>query len=158
MNQIEQIQDWFIHHKHTLSVAESCTGGALSACLTKQPGCSQYFLGSIIAYSNRLKTSVLGVDSEVLRIQGAVSEPVVRQMVKGIIHLTGSAYGVAVSGIAGPGGGSQSKPVGTVWAAIGRQGEEPYSWSVHLLGGREQIIQQAVDILLQQLGLFINEG
>jgi PncC family amidohydrolase len=151
----EQIQRHFISHHSTLALAESCTGGALAARLTRLPGCSQYFLGSIVAYSNELKIKLLGVDKQILREKGAVSEQVVKQMIDGLIHKTGSDYGIAVTGIAGPGGGSEVKPIGMIWGAIGQKGKEPYVWSFHLKGERVTIIQDSVDILLNQLCLLI---
>ena len=103
----------------TLSIAESCTGGFIAHKITSIAGASDYFLGGIIAYSNPVKENLLGVSRETLNFYGAVSEPVVNEMVAGIIRLTSSDIGIAVSGIAGPGGGSAEKPVGTIWIAVG---------------------------------------
>ncbi len=152
----EHIHQAFIQHKWTLSLAESCTGGALAARLTRLPGCSNYFLGSIISYSNSLKINILGVDPHILQQLGAVSSEVVRQMAEGVMRLTKSDYSIAVSGIAGPEGGTPQKPVGTIWGAIAQKGQEPYVWSFHLSGSRQSIIQCSVDILLTNLWLRIN--
>ncbi len=102
----------------TLSTAESCTGGAVAAAVTGVAGCSAVFKGSVVAYSNEVKARVLGVESSTLEAHGAVSEATVREMVAGVRALVGSDCAVATSGIAGPGGGSPDKPVGTVWVAV----------------------------------------
>jgi PncC family amidohydrolase len=148
------IQNQFINHGWTLSLAESCTGGNLAARLTSLPGCSHYFLGSIVAYSNELKTKVLGVDAQILATYGAVSAPVVRQMVEGVLKLTGSDYGIAISGLAGPGGGDEITPVGLIWGAIAKQGEDPFVWDFSLSGTRQEIIDKSVDVLLAKLWSF----
>ncbi len=103
----------------TIGSAESCTGGYLAHLLTSVAGSSQYFEGSVIAYSYALKEKLLGVSSEVLNTEGAVSENCVREMVRGAVERMGVDIAVAVSGIAGPGGGTLDKPVGTVWLAVG---------------------------------------
>jgi len=102
----------------TISVAESCSGGYISHLFTLIPGASDVFTGSVISYSNSQKEKVLGVSSKDLLQNGAVSEPVVRQMATGVLKLTGSDYSMATSGIAGPAGGSPDKPIGTVWIAV----------------------------------------
>ena len=102
----------------TVSAAESCTGGLISSLFTSIPGSSEYYLGSVTSYSNSVKTGVLGVPSEILEKYGAVSEECVRKMAEGVRSITGSDFSVATSGIAGPGGGSESKPVGLVWIAV----------------------------------------
>lgn len=152
---VSSIQEYFIAQGWTLSLAESCTGGHLATCLTREPGCSQYFLGSVVVYSNRLKTKLLGVNDSLLANNGAVSAPVVRQMALGVLQLTGSDYSIAVSGIAGPGGGTLLKPVGTIWGAIAQQGEEPFVWDFSLQGTRQEIIEKSVDILLAQLWTWV---
>ena len=102
----------------TLSVAESCTGGMISSLMTSVPGASSYFLGSVTSYANSVKENVLGVPAEILREYGAVSSECVAEMAKGVRRLTGSDYAVATSGIAGPGGGTDTKPVGLVWIGV----------------------------------------
>ncbi|GAB2541704.1 competence/damage-inducible protein A [Spirosoma aerophilum] len=101
----------------TLGIAESCTGGYVSAQITKVPGSSAYFWGSVVSYSNSVKVSQLGVLSETLDAYGAVSEETVRQMAEGVRKALGTSVGIATSGIAGPGGGMPDKPVGTIWIA-----------------------------------------
>jgi nicotinamide-nucleotide amidase len=102
----------------TLSTAESCTGGAIAQMLTSVPGSSSYFLGSVVSYSNEVKQNMLGVSEQDLQNHGAVSKEVVEAMAAGIQSRTGSDYALATSGIAGPDGGSEEKPVGTVWIAV----------------------------------------
>jgi nicotinamide-nucleotide amidase len=104
--------------QQTLSVAESCTGGGLGAELTAIPGSSDVLLGGVIAYSNALKQSLLGVSAELLEQFGAVSDPVAKAMAEGVRHLTGSDWSMAITGIAGPGGGTADKPVGLVHIAV----------------------------------------
>lgn len=102
----------------TLATAESCTGGTISAMITSVPGSSAYFLGSVTSYANSIKTGVLGVPEEIIAEHGAVSSECVAAMAEGVRKLTGSDYSVATSGIAGPGGGSEEKPVGLVWIGV----------------------------------------
>ena len=102
----------------TLAAAESCTGGGLSAMITDEPGSSDYFLGGVVAYANAVKESLLGVPADTLAEHGAVSDPVARQMALGIRARLGADVGVGITGIAGPGGGSDDKPVGTVHIAV----------------------------------------
>jgi nicotinamide-nucleotide amidase len=102
----------------TLSFAESCTGGYLAHKLTSVPGSSAVFNGSVVAYSYDIKSSQLGVSAQDLAEHGAVSEVVVRQMAEGVKKMMKSDYAIAASGIAGPDGGVEGKPVGTVWIAI----------------------------------------
>lgn len=102
----------------TVSTAESCTGGNIAQQITQWAGSSAYFLGSVVSYANSVKIDLLKVKSETLSNFGAVSEQTVTEMAEGILRLTGSTYSIATSGIAGPGGGSEEKPVGTIWIAV----------------------------------------
>ena len=102
----------------TLSTAESCTGGTIASLFTAMAGASAYFLGGVVAYSNESKRDVLGVNYEDIAEHGAVSECVARQMAEGARRITGADYAIATTGIAGPTGGSEAKPVGTVWMAV----------------------------------------
>ena len=102
----ETIAGMLIQNNMTLSTAESCTGGLLSARITGVPGSSAYFLGTVVAYSNEVKTKVLGVSAELIAERGAVSEEVAAAMARGVRNLTGSSIGIGITGIAGPGGGS----------------------------------------------------
>jgi len=105
-------------HEYTLAVAESCTGGAVSARLTDVPGSSAYLVGSVVSYSNRIKTDFVGVPESVLEEKGAVSEETARAMAEGIRRRFGTDLGAGVTGIAGPSGGTQKKPVGLVYIAV----------------------------------------
>ena len=102
----------------TLSTAESCTGGMISSLITSVAGSSEYFLGSVTSYANEVKENVLGVPAEIIAEHGAVSSECVAAMAEGVRRITSSDYSVATSGIAGPGGGSEEKPVGTVWIGV----------------------------------------
>lgn len=102
----------------TLATAESCTGGTIASLFTAMAGASAYFLGGVVAYANEVKRDVLGVNEEDIITYGAVSETVARQMAEGVRRTTGADYAIATTGIAGPTGGSEAKPVGTVWMAV----------------------------------------
>ena len=102
----------------TIATAESCTGGAVSQAITSVPGSSVVMRGAVVAYHNDVKVSVLGVGQAVLETDGAVSEAVVRQMACGVSRLMSADCAIATSGVAGPGGGTADKPVGTVWVAV----------------------------------------
>ncbi len=108
-----------------VAAAESCTGGWIAKALTDVPGSSGCFGYGIVSYSNAAKESILGVDKNTLAEHGAVSEPVVREMAEAALRLSGADISVAVSGVAGPDGGSEQKPVGTVW----------FAWSMRAHGG-----------------------
>lgn len=134
--------------KQTLSLAESCTGGALAARITSMAGASDYFKGSIVAYSNEIKESVLGVRSTTLATYGAVSEETAKEMALSVLKLMKTDFAIAVSGIAGPTGGTVEKPVGTVTAAIAQSSADVYVWTFHFEGHRTAIIKNSVDEVL----------
>ncbi|HOM29742.1 MAG TPA: nicotinamide-nucleotide amidohydrolase family protein [Deltaproteobacteria bacterium] len=106
----------------TMAAAESCTGGLVGHLVTQVPGSSAYFLGSVVSYADEVKASTLGVARETLESFGAVSGETAREMLSGVLRLTGADVGVATTGIAGPEGGSPDKPVGTVWICAGTRG------------------------------------
>lgn len=114
----EVIGKLLILNNKTVATAESCTGGNIAHLITSVSGSSKYFLGSVVAYSNNIKTSILKVSNQSIEKYGAVSEQVVRQMAIGIINTFNSDYAIATSGIAGPDGGTEKKPVGTTWIAV----------------------------------------
>lgn len=108
-----------LKHKMTISTAESCTGGAIASLITSVPGSSAYYEGSIVSYSCDIKEFLLNVKKETLEKYGAVSEETVTEMLKGLLNKMNTDFGIAVSGIMGPDGGTPDKPVGTVWIAVG---------------------------------------
>lgn len=112
------IGDLLKEQKATLSTAESCTGGLIAHQITSIPGCSEFYMGGAVTYSNALKVKVLGVKASTIEAYGAVSEETVKEMAQGAIDHFDTDYSIAVSGIAGPGGGTPEKPVGTVWLAV----------------------------------------
>ncbi len=111
------VADLLLERKRTLSTAESCTGGYIAHLITAMPGSSAFYQGSVVSYSNSIKEKLLGVSHETLLTDGAVSEATVQQMAAGALQTLGTDYAIAVSGIMGPDGGSDEKPVGTVWIA-----------------------------------------
>ena len=138
----------------TLSTAESCTGGMISSLITSIPGSSEYFLGSVTSYANSIKENVLGVPSKIIEEYGAVSSECVSAMAEGVRRLTGSDYSVATSGIAGPGGGSDQKPVGTVWIGVSsHMGTETFSLRFNSDRKRniERFSSSALHILLKRI-------
>jgi nicotinamide-nucleotide amidase len=134
----------------TLTTAESCTGGLISALLTDIPGSSSVFDRGFITYSNASKTAMLGVDASVIAQHGAVSEPVARAMALGAKAKASTDMAVAVTGIAGPGGGSAEKPVGLVFIAVAHAGGSTASRFV-FSGEREAVRLQAVDAALRMI-------
>ena len=114
-----EIQTLLYESGKTLGTAESCTGGRIAEAIVATPGASEYFKGGIVSYTNEIKERLLGVSHEVLEEQTAVCEEVARQMVKGAINALNVDVAVAVTGIAGPGGGTKDIPVGTIWLAYG---------------------------------------
>jgi len=124
-------------NKLTLATAESCTGGKIASLITSVPGSSGWFKGSVVAYDNSVKTGLLGVNPETIRLFGAVSAETAGEMAKGIRRLMGTDYAVAVTGIAGPTGGTTEKPVGTVWIAI--DSERGLITERHIFGDDRQI-------------------
>lgn len=139
----------------TLSLAESCTGGLVSERLTRVPGSSDYFLGGAVTYTNELKSALVGVPPALIAAHGAVSEPVARAMAEGVRRALGSDWGIGITGVAGPGGGSEAKPVGTVHLALagpGTSGEgETDHRRVIFPGDREKIRWHASQLALEML-------
>ena len=136
----------------TLTAAESCTGGLFSQRITAVAGSSDYFLGAAITYSNELKTQLVGVPAEMIAEHGAVSEPVARAMAEGVRRKLGSDWGVGITGIAGPGGGSADKPVGTVHLAVaGPLDGQVEHRHVRLPGDRDRVRRFSTQIVLEML-------
>jgi nicotinamide-nucleotide amidase len=142
-----------IDRKETLATAESCTGGLLSHRLTNVPGASAVFLAGFVTYSNRAKIGTLGVESKLIEEHGAVSEPVAEAMAKGARSRTGATHALATTGIAGPGGGSEQKPVGTVFIALASAGDDSLVRQLRFGSDREtfkQLTAQAAFNLLRE--------
>ncbi len=139
---VEILAQKLIANGKTIATAESCTGGNIAHNITLLAGSSQYFLGGIVSYANEVKMNVLGVKKEDLDQYGAVSQAVVESMAIGACKAIGSNFSVATSGIAGPGGGSEEKPVGTVWMAAS-DGKRTVSKRWNFDGNREEIIEKA---------------
>lgn len=134
----------------TISFAESCTGGRIAAAFTSISGASEVLHGSCVTYSNNIKHLWLGVSNEVLEKQGAVSRECVSQMLDGIQKMAGSDYAIAVSGIAGPTGGTEFKPVGTVYIGV----KTPFSKEVvhcHFKGSRDAVQEQSTLFAIEKL-------
>lgn len=136
----------------TLTAAESCTGGLLAQRVTSVAGSSDYFLGGAVTYSNELKTQLVGVPAGLIAEHGAVSEPVARAMAEGVRTHLGSDWGVGITGVAGPGGGTPEKPVGTVHVAVAGPGDgEVEHRRLRLPGDRDRIRQFSAQIALEML-------
>ena len=145
--------------KQTIATAESCTGGRLAAALNAQSGSSAYYMGSVVAYDNRIKEQVLGVAHDTLMEWGAVSEQTVREMAEGVRALMNTDYAIATSGIAGPTGGTPDKPVGTVWIAWAMpEGTIAKCFHFGVAREREQITQRAVTAALVELIKTLNSS
>ncbi|MCM1067976.1 MAG: CinA family nicotinamide mononucleotide deamidase-related protein [Muribaculaceae bacterium] len=127
---------------YTLATAESCTGGNIAHLITAIAGCSDVYRGGVVSYANEVKSGVLGVDADVIAAHGAVSEPVVRAMAEGAARVCGADCAVATSGIAGPGGGTPDKPVGTVWIGV-HTPAGTVARCVRFSGDREAVIDRA---------------
>lgn len=143
-----------IENGRWLAVAESCTGGMLGHLITNVPGSSSYFKGGVIAYANEIKMGILGVTTETLDSYGAVSEQTVLEMAKGVRAALEADIGLSVSGIAGPDGGTEAKPVGTVW--IGLSTPKLEKAEVFLFSGdrqsiKEQAAQSAIAMAIQYI-------
>jgi nicotinamide-nucleotide amidase len=134
-----------------MACAESCTGGGIAAAVTEIAGSSQWFDRGFVTYSNQAKQDMLGVTKETLENHGAVSEQTVREMVTGALSRSGAQVSVAVSGIAGPSGGTDEKPVGTVCLAWLVEGQEPVAHTEHFGGDRSSVREQTVLFALQGL-------
>ncbi|MGD0454510.1 MAG: competence/damage-inducible protein A [Solirubrobacteraceae bacterium] len=134
--------------RRTIATAESCTGGLLAARLTELAGASDYMLGGIVAYSNEAKVSQAGVPRELIETHGAVSGEVARALADGARARLGADVGVGITGVAGPGGGTEQKPVGLVWLSVTLQGSEPVTRSVSLPGGRADVRDRATTVAL----------
>ena len=151
----EQLGECLTSKGIKLASAESCTGGWLAKIITDIPGSSAWFVGSVVSYSNEAKQSLLGVSADTLAEFGAVSGDTVLEMSDGLFAHTDADVAVSISGIAGPDGGSDDKPVGLVWLSWGKRDKSVFANSFNFDGGREDVrrqsIKQALDNLLDLL-------
>ncbi|HXO54507.1 MAG TPA: competence/damage-inducible protein A [Mycobacterium sp.] len=134
-----------------IAMAESCTGGLLAARLTERPGSSAYVAGGVVAYANEAKTELLGVRPDLLATHGAVSEPVAEAMADGALHRFGADTAIAVTGIAGPGGGTDDKPVGTVCFTVKLADSETSTRTIRLPGDRSDIRERSTTVAMHLL-------
>lgn len=146
-----------LQKKATLSTAESCTGGNIAHLITEVPGSSDYFQGSVVSYSNEIKIKELGVNPDDLKTFGAVSQQVAEQMARGINQRFRTDYSIAVSGVAGPAGGTEEKPVGTVWIAVA-EGQKVYSKKYLFEKDRQRnITRSTLTALMMLRGLLLGD-
>lgn len=143
--------------RNRLVTAESCTGGWIAKAVTDIPGSSDWFDCGMAAYSYEAKQAMLGVNPHTLEIHGAVSRECVVEMVSGALVHSGASLAVAVTGIAGPGGGTQDKPVGTVWIAWKRRGGYPGARAFHFEGDRDAVRRQTVVAALEGLQALVED-
>jgi PncC family amidohydrolase len=150
-----QLAELLKHNGLTLAVAESCTGGLLGGCVTAVAGSSSFFRGGVIAYDNGIKRDILGVPSDDLEKHGAVSAQVVEAMAKGAAKLFNCGCAISVSGIAGPGGGTDEKPVGLVFIGV-YFNDQAQSKSFVFDGNRDEVreksVAAAVEFLIEAIG------
>ena len=139
----------------TVTTAESCTGGWIAKIITDIAGSSAWFQRGFVTYSNDAKQQMIGVSAQSLAAYGAVSEEVVREMAQGALQEAAADFAVSVSGIAGPGGGSDDKPVGTVWFGFATAQSEVLTQCCHFSGDREAVRRQATAFALQTLSVQI---
>jgi nicotinamide-nucleotide amidase len=142
-----------------VAVAESETGGLMAARLTDRPGSSAYFAGSVVAYSNAAKTALVGVDAELISRVGAVSEEVAEALADGAVERFGADFGIGITGIAGPDGGTSEKPVGTVWFSIASASGKRITRGTRLPGGRADVRDRSTTVAMHLLRrMLVGEG
>ncbi len=146
---LEDIAQLAQRRSAVIATAESCTGGWVAQELTSIAGSSVWFDRGFVTYSNAAKEEMLGISAEIIKNHGAVSEQVVKAMAEGVLAKSSASISVSISGVAGPGGGSVEKPVGTVWFAWGEAGQETEVRKCCFDGDRESVRKQAVRVALQ---------
>ena len=147
---LDQLATALLARRQTLATAESCTGGLVGAALTGLPGSSAWYLGGVVAYANELKIRLLGVPAEILAAHGAVSLETARAMAAGARAATGADFAVAITGIAGPSGGTPEKPVGLVYVGVAAP-HGTATFKHHFSGSRAEIRQAATEAALRHL-------
>ncbi len=154
---VEQLADVLLKNNKRVAVAESCTGGWVAKCLTDLAGSSDWFERGFVTYSNQAKQEMLGVSESTLENHGAVSEKTVIEMAAGVLKHSHADYSLSISGIAGPGGGSEEKPVGLVWFAFAGNDNAIFSIQQNFSGDRNAVREQAVLYALTELTRFIEQ-
>ena len=157
-NNMIELQELLRKHNKSITTAESCTGGLVASMITKISGSSDIFNGSVVTYSNKIKNQELNVKNETLEKFGAVSIEVVNEMLDGAISKFEADFAIAISGIAGPSGGTQNKPVGTVVIGISDKKDHKIVDSYHFIGTREEIQLQAAKRSLKEIFKFVQKS
>ncbi|MBI5924505.1 MAG: CinA family protein [Aquabacterium sp.] len=155
LNLVQTLAERLLARGWLMAAAESCTGGLIAAACTELAGSSAWFDRGFVTYSNQAKTELLGVDAALIATHGAVSEAVAKAMAEGAVQRAGVQVAVAVTGIAGPTGGSPDKPVGTVWLAWACKDQPTRSQCCLFEGDRAQIRQQTCEVALAELVQFV---
>ena len=151
LNEVESLATALKTRQWRLATAESCTGGLIAAACTALAGASDWFERGVVSYSNEAKVELLGVPERLIKRHGAVSAEVARAMAEGMLQRSLAQIAVAVTGIAGPSGGTPAKPVGTVWMAIAMEGAASEATLLQLPGDREAVRRQTVEHALRAL-------
>jgi nicotinamide-nucleotide amidase len=154
---IQRVALALIRRKERMGLAESCTGGLIAAACTSLAGSSQWFERGVVSYSDQSKTELLGVPAALIGLHGAVSEPVAGHMARGLLAHAPLDWALAVTGIAGPSGGSDGKPVGTVWLAIAHNGRLVRAWREQLGGDRTAVRHATVQAGMAALADLLDE-
>ena len=154
---LKKLHKKLIVKKLTISVAESCTGGLVAHLITNISGSSDIFNGAIVSYSNEIKHKELNVKNETLENFGAVSHETVKEMIEGTLEKFRADYAIAISGIAGPSGGSKKKPVGTVVIGIGNRNNDFTVSTYHFKGSRKEVQIQAAKTSLKEIYEFLQK-
>lgn len=153
----EYIVETLAKKNMTIATAESCTGGMVASAVVDYPGASKVFMDGMVTYSNEAKMKFLGVKSDTLEKHGAVSHETAKEMCEGIARVSGTDVGISTTGVAGPGGGTPQKPVGTVYIGI-TVNKKTVTKHLELKGTRTEIRKQTTYILLNELKNILNEG
>ena len=154
-NDMIKLQALLRANKQTITTAESCTGGLIASMITKISGSSDIFNGSIVTYSNKIKNQELNVKNETLKKYGAVSCEVVNEMLDGVIKKFDANFAIAISGIAGPNGATNNKPVGTVVIGLSDSNNHKIVTIYNFIGSREEVQIQAAKVALKEISKFI---
>ncbi len=158
---VERLQAICLDQGRSVATAESCTGGLLAKLITDAPGSSAYYRGGVVAYSNEVKSRLLGVSDEELAAHGAVSAQVARSMAVGVLRGTGADFAAAVTGVSGPGGGTAAKPAGLTYVAVADAAGATvrrFVWPGDRSANREASAQAAVEMLIERVSAGLESG